>query len=111
MNHTRWRLARETEMRHGHSEPPAVIAEREQIRLAMALGQLVYDRRTALGLSEDDLAARLGTTAEEVEHIEVGGVLPMTSDLLLRLAAALDVTVDVHLAPTGSEVTFETDAA
>ncbi|KAB7850000.1 helix-turn-helix domain-containing protein [Streptomyces mobaraensis] len=111
MNHTRWRLAREAEMHHGNTESPTVIAEREQIRLAMMLGQLVYDRRTALGLSEDDLAARLGMTADEVEHIEVGGVLPVTSDLLLKIAAALDVAVDVHLAPTGSEVSFETDAA
>nr|WP_269676118.1 helix-turn-helix transcriptional regulator [Kitasatospora mediocidica] len=46
-----------------------------------------------MGLSEDELAVRLGTTADEVEHIEVGGVLPVTSDLLLRLAAVLDVSV------------------
>lgn len=35
---------------------------------------------------------RLGTTADEVEHLEVGGALPVTSDLLLRLVAALDVS-------------------
>ncbi|MBZ4321526.1 hypothetical protein [Streptomyces huiliensis] len=40
------------------------------------------------------LAARLGTYPDEVERIEVGGVLPVTSDPLLRLAGALDVGVD-----------------
>jgi transcriptional regulator with XRE-family HTH domain len=77
----------------------------------MALGQLVYDRRTELGLTEDGLAARLGVTADDVEHIEVGGVLRVTSELLLRLAAALDVSVDVHLASSGSEVSFVARAA
>jgi hypothetical protein len=39
-------------------------------------------------------------------------VLPVTSDLLARLAAALDVGVDVHLAPSGSTaVSFDTRAA
>jgi ribosome-binding protein aMBF1 (putative translation factor) len=111
VDHARWQLARDKQTLHGEIEPPAIVAEREQIRLAMALGQLVYDRRTQLGLSEEDLAARLGTTAEEVEHIEVGGVLPVTSDLLIRLAAALDVSVDVHLASSGSAVSFAARAA
>jgi transcriptional regulator with XRE-family HTH domain len=96
---------------HGEVEPPAVVAEREQIRLAMALGQLVYDRRAQLGMSEEDLAMRLGVSADEVEHIEVGGVLPVTSELLLRIAAALEVSVDVHLATSGTAVSFATRAA
>jgi transcriptional regulator with XRE-family HTH domain len=89
-----------------------VTVERERIRLAMALGRLVYDRRTELDLSQDDLARRLETSADEVDSIEVGGVLPVTSDLLARPAAALDVGVDVHLAPSGSTaVSFNTHAA
>ncbi|MFI9580985.1 helix-turn-helix domain-containing protein [Streptomyces sp. NPDC052236] len=112
MNHTRWKLTREKKLAEGYTEPPEVTAEREQIRLAMALGQLVHDRRTELGLSEAALASRLRMSAEEVEHIEVGGVLPVTSDLLVRLATALDVAVDVHLAPSGgTAVTFNAHAA
>ncbi|NBM15124.1 helix-turn-helix domain-containing protein [Streptomyces sp. GC420] len=104
--HARWKLA------EGYTEPPEVAVEREQIRLAMALGQLVYDRRAELGLSQDDLARRLGTSADEVDSIEVGGVLPVTSDLLARLAAALEVGVDVHLAPSGgAAVSFDRRAA
>ncbi|MGA4545761.1 hypothetical protein ACPA54_37815 [Uniformispora flossi] len=55
MNHSRWRTARERALR-GEVEPPRIAAQREQIRLAMDLGQLGYDRRKALGLSEEDLA-------------------------------------------------------
>jgi transcriptional regulator with XRE-family HTH domain len=95
----------------GLTEPSEITAEREQIRLAMALGQLVYDRRTELGLSEEDLAVRLRTTAEEVEAIETGGALPLTSELLMRLATALSATFDMRVGPGGSAVTLEGRAA
>jgi ribosome-binding protein aMBF1 (putative translation factor) len=112
MNHARWKLARERQLAEGYTESPEVAVEREQIRLAMALGQLVYDRRTELGLSQEDLGRRLGTSADEVDSIEVGGALPVTSDLLARLAAALEVGVDVHLAPSGGTVvSFDKHAA
>ena len=112
MIHTRWKLARERQAARGYVEPPDVVAEREQIRLAHALGQLVYDRRTALGLSQSALGERLGMTVGEVEAVELGGMLPVTADLLVRLAGALDVTVDLHLmADGGNTVAFGTHAA
>lgn len=112
MNHTRWKLTRERRLAEGYVEPPEVRVEREQIRLAMALGQLVHDRRTELGLSQGGLAERLGMSADDVDSIEVGGVLPVTSELLVRLAAALEVAVDVHLSPAGgTAVSFDAHAA
>lgn len=101
MNHTRWRLARERKAAEGYTEPSEVVAEREQIRLAHDLGQLVYDRRTALGLSQSALGERLGMTADDVEAVELGGLLPVTADLLVRLAVALEVTVDVRVVSDG----------
>jgi hypothetical protein len=51
-------------------------------------------------------------TAGEVEAVELGGLLPITADLLVRLAAALDVTVDLHVVSDGSNtVAFEEHAA
>ncbi|MEU7378978.1 MULTISPECIES: helix-turn-helix domain-containing protein [unclassified Streptomyces] len=101
MNHTRWKLARARKAAEGYEEPPEVVAEREQIRLAHELGQLVYDRRTALGLAQAALGERLGMTADEVEVIELGGMLPLTADLLVRLAGALDVTVALRVVSGG----------
>ena len=47
-----------------------------------------------------------------METIELGGLLPLTADLLVRLAAALDVTVDLHVASEGyNTVVFEERAA
>lgn len=112
MNHARWKLAREKKITEGYTESPEVEAEREQIRLAHDLGQLVYDRRTAVGLTESVLAERLGISTDDLEAIEQGGALPVTSDLLVRLAAALDVTVDLHVVPEGrNTVAFVARAA
>lgn len=110
MSHSRWRTARERALA-SDVESPAVTAQREQIRLAMDLGQLVHDRRRALGLSEAELAMRLGVDADEVEAIEVGGVIPLTSDMLMGLATALDVSVDLHVASDGTAVRFGERAA
>ncbi|MEH0577860.1 helix-turn-helix transcriptional regulator [Streptomyces sp. B21-108] len=112
MSHTRWKLSRERRAAEGHVEPPEVVAEREQIRLALALGQLVHDRRVALGLTQAGLGERLGMASGDVETIELGGRLPLTADLLVRLAAALDVTVDLRVVSDGhNTVAFEERAA
>ncbi|MEU9172122.1 helix-turn-helix transcriptional regulator [Streptomyces sp. NPDC048420] len=112
MNHTRWKLSRERKTNEGYVEPPDVVAEREQIRLALALGQLVYDRRVTLGLTQATLGERLGMSSDDVEAVELGGMLPITADLLVRLAAALDVTVELHVVADGrNSVAFEEHAA
>ncbi|MFC5720316.1 helix-turn-helix transcriptional regulator [Streptomyces gamaensis] len=96
---------------HGRSELPETATGHEQIRLSKELGRLVHDRRTEAGVSEEDLAVCLGLTPEAVERIELGGVLPITCELLLRIAAALDVAVELCLASTSSAVRFEAGAA
>ena len=68
--------------------------ERIAVREALAFGKAVYDQRLALGLSIDELAGRVGMTADEIECAEEGGTEP-TIALLWHLAAALDA--DVHL--------------
>lgn len=40
-------------------------------------------------------------TADAVDALELGGMLPVTADLLVRLASALDVTVDLHVVADG----------
>lgn len=112
MNHARWKVSRERVATEGYVEPPEVVAEREQIRMAHQLGQLVYDRRTALGLTQAGLGERLGMTSGDVEAIELGGMLPVTADLLVRLATALEVSVDVHVVSGGhNTVVFGEHAA
>ncbi|MGH3272958.1 MAG: helix-turn-helix domain-containing protein [Streptosporangiaceae bacterium] len=89
--HFRWE--RTGEQRHA-----AAYAE---ARAALLLGQMVYDRRTALGLTQAELAGRAGMTQPQLSRLESGGATP-TLPLLARLAAALDAELDIVFRPSAA---------
>lgn len=55
--------------------------------LAGQLAELVYTLRTRVGLTQTELARRMGTTQSSIARIESGGSL-LTLDMLARLAHA-----------------------
>jgi ribosome-binding protein aMBF1 (putative translation factor) len=66
--------------------------------LAGQLAELVYTLRTRAGLTQTELARRMGTTQSSVARIESGGSLP-TLEMLARLAHATGSPL--HLAAPG----------
>src|SRR3954469_247310 len=58
----------------------------------------VSDRRTAMGMSQRELAEHCGTTQSAIARLERGG-RPPRIDTLLRIADALDCDLVVELAP------------
>ena len=74
------------------------------------MGKALYDRRTALGLTVDELAERAGMSPDDIECVEEGGT-PPTVELLRVFGAAPDA--DVRLTPGHDldSVTFEPRAA
>ena len=54
------------------------------------LGQLIYDLRTEAGLSQRELADRMGTTQSVISRLEEGGGARNRIDTLARVATALD---------------------
>jgi DNA-binding XRE family transcriptional regulator len=86
--HSRWE-------RTGADEHAAAY---EEARAALLLGQLVYDRRTELELTQAELADRAGMTQPQLSRLESGGATP-TVPLLARLAAALDAELDIAFRP------------
>ncbi|MEN2738934.1 helix-turn-helix domain-containing protein [Microbacterium sp. X-17] len=81
-NYSRWEDMRE---RRG-----AVSDERrDEVEQDLALGQLVYDLRTAAGLSQRELAVRMKTTQSVISRLEEGGGARNRIDTLARLATAL----------------------
>ena len=98
MNHSGWRTRRHRRLLGGHlGADPEYDRVYEEAGLAMTLGKAVYDRRKQLGLSQADPAARMNVDADDIESIETSTELPPLA-VLMRLARALDLTVDVHLA-------------
>jgi len=79
----------------------------------MAVAQAVYDRRTELGPSQSELAARAGLTHAKISRIEGSDIVP-TLPLLSRLAHALDASLNIVLDDDKTHVSFTahtTDAA
>ena len=65
-------------------------------RLAIEFGEKVRDARESAGLSQRELAARMGTSQAAVARLEAGGV-GSTLTTLQRVAAALDLRVTIEL--------------
>ncbi|MDR7171032.1 ribosome-binding protein aMBF1 (putative translation factor) [Nocardia kruczakiae] len=68
----------------------------EHAGLALRLAELFYDARTAAGLTQTELARRMGTTQPTIARIEGGGRIP-TLDMLERLATAIGMQLDISL--------------
>ena len=68
----------------------------EATSLALDVGEKVRDAREAAGLSQRELAARMGTSQAAVSRLEAGGV-GATLTTLQKMAAALDLKVTVEL--------------
>ncbi|MBA2950410.1 helix-turn-helix domain-containing protein [Streptomyces himalayensis] len=110
VGHSQWKLSRDKKIAQGIAEGPETERMREEIRLAFDLGQAVYDRRTALGISQTELARRAGMTQPQVSKLELGGTVP-TLPLLARLARALDAALSLELDGETSVVEFKAHSA
>ena len=70
-------------------DDPAYRAEHERLAPFEALARIVIMRRAALGISQAELARRMGTTPSVVSRIE-SGQHATSSQTLKRLAEALE---------------------
>jgi transcriptional regulator with XRE-family HTH domain len=82
-NYSRW-----DDVKKKRSEPDA--DSRAGVEQDLALGQLIYDLRTAAGLSQRELAERMATTQSVISRFEEGGGARTRIDTLARVATALD---------------------
>lgn len=64
--------------------------------LALDLAEKVYNARTAAGLSQAQLARRMGTTQSVISQIEGGGQTP-TVAMLARVARATGQPINITL--------------
>jgi len=66
-------------------------------RLALEVGERVRDAREVAGLTQRDLAARMGTSQAAVARLEAGGT-GATLTTLQKVASALGLVVSIDLA-------------
>jgi transcriptional regulator with XRE-family HTH domain len=63
------------------------------------LGDKVRSRREQLGLSQVELADRIGTTQSRISQIERGATMQLSVLMLFRIAEALDRELSISLSP------------
>jgi predicted transcriptional regulator len=74
------------------------IATRDRGWFFAQIADRVAERRVAMGLSQRELAERVGTTQSAIARLERGG-RPPRIDTLLRIAEALQCDLVVELVP------------
>ena len=82
-NYSRW-----TEVKANRPAPSA--ATRAGVEQDLALGRLIYDLRSEAGLSQRELAERMGTTQSVISRLEESGGARNRIDTLARVAIALN---------------------
>ena len=73
--------------------------EAERINLDIACK--IYDLRTKAGMSQRELAKRIGTSAANICRLENADYQGHSLSMLRRIAAALEMRVDVRFLPIG----------
>jgi ribosome-binding protein aMBF1 (putative translation factor) len=79
---------------------PEVKAEYDRLGPIFAVVWEMIEARQAAGLTQADVAVRMGTTQSVVARLESARHMP-TFDMVARYAAALDRRVDIRLVPSG----------
>ncbi|CAM5334817.1 hypothetical protein SSPIM334S_08357 [Streptomyces spiroverticillatus] len=106
VSHAEWKRSRDRKVVEGIAEDPERERRRKERDLAWDLGQIIYDRRTALGLSQTVLARRAGMSQPQLSKMELGGTVP-TLPLLGRLARALEAALTMRLSGDTWTVEFQ----
>lgn len=101
-----------SEIRKGRLDSDAARAGYERARKAFELGERVRGLREAKGISQTELARRIGSTQPAVARLEAGGVAPRL-ETLERIAGALGLELVVEFAgpPSGPRRGATTKAA
>lgn len=97
---------RTTSFRQAEAEALAAMTPDERARFDAAeaeeearlqLAELVYAARTRAGLTQTELARRMGTQQSVISAVENGGQVPSVSTLW-RIARALDLRLTIDMA-------------
>ena len=67
------------------------------------IGQMIYDARTAAGLTQKQLAEAVGTTQSVISQLEHADYEGHSLSMLRRIAKALEMKVRIELVPAASE--------
>ena len=73
----------------------------EEARINAAVAQLIYAARTKAGLSQEELAERVGTKQSVISRLEDADYEGHSLSMLQRIAAALGQCVEIRFSSPG----------
>jgi DNA-binding XRE family transcriptional regulator len=82
---------------------PKRIASLEEERANLDIACKIYELRTKAGLSQRELAKRIGTSAANICRLENADYQGHSLPMLRRIAAALEMRVDVRFLPAKNQ--------
>lgn len=100
-DHNTWR-----ELRKERQESPVYRAEYVRTRQAYEIGRKVRALREEHGLTQTELAQRMGSTQSVIARLEGGGAEPRY-ELLERIGRALNSDLEVSFRPHQKEAPIE----
>jgi ribosome-binding protein aMBF1 (putative translation factor) len=74
----------------------------QAFRRPFEVAQMIYDARTAAGLTQQQLAERIGTQQPVISQLESADYEGQSLTMLERIAEALDLEVQLRLAPVSA---------
>lgn len=90
-------------LQHTHEKyignDPEQIASYEQELINIEVAKRLYDLRTKAGLSQRELAKKVGTTASVICRLEDADYEGHSLSLLKRIAAAMDKRLEIRFVP------------
>jgi ribosome-binding protein aMBF1 (putative translation factor) len=78
----------------------------KEASLNAAVAQLIYDARSKAGLTQQQLAARIGTQQSVIARLEDADYEGHSLSMLQRIACALNQRVEISLLPIENEQTL-----
>lgn len=91
-----------TEIKEAQRSDPAVRAGYEHAKRAYELARQVRELRVSRGMSQAELARKVGSTQPAIARLEAGGVAP-NIDTLERIAGALGLKLVVRFSNSGGD--------
>ena len=86
-------------------DDPERIAEYERCEADIEVAQLIYDMRADAGLTQRQLAKKVGTTASVICRLEDADYEGHSLAMLRRIAEALDKRIEIRFVPAAKRKT------
>lgn len=68
-------------------------------RVKSTIAQMIYDLRTKAGLTQAQLARKIGTTASAISRLEDADYQGQSLNTLIKIASAMHHDIEINLVP------------